>query len=177
MFGHLKAEDFVNLMEGADISAKCRQHLERCSRCRATSESLSTVHTEITSLEADIPEPDWEHFRSSVRNELLSRSIQRDTRVRRWTGWAVRPTVAWALSLLMAVGITVTFVWKIENRAGQTAPSTVVESTSPEPTATGDSIEVGPERSLFDDVVSLGEEQQEQLRKMLESAESGTYKR
>ena len=78
---------------------------------------------------------------------------------------------------MMAVGITVTFVWKIENRAGQTAPSTVVESTSPEPTATGDSIEVGPERSLFDDVVSLGEDQQEQLRKMLESAENGTYKR
>ena len=106
MFGHLKAEDFVNLMEGADVSAKHRQHLETCLRCRATSKSLTSVHTEITSLETDIPEPDWEHFRSSVRNELLSRSIQRDTVVRRWTGWAVRPTVAWALSLLMAVGVT-----------------------------------------------------------------------
>jgi hypothetical protein len=80
------------------------------------------------------------------------------------------------LSLLMAVGITaVTLVWRIENPSGQTAPSAVVESTSPEPTA--ESIEVGPERSLFDDVVSLGEEQQEQLRQMLESAQSGTYKR
>jgi hypothetical protein len=176
MFGHLKAEDFVNLMEGADISAKHLQHLERCPRCRATSESLTSVHAEITSLETDIAEPDWEQFRSSVRNQLLSRSVQRDSVVRRWTGWAVRPTVAWALSLLMAVGITaVTLVWRIENPSGQTAPSAVVESTSPEPTA--ESIEVGPERSLFDDVVSLGEEQQEQLRQMLESAQSGTYKR
>src|SRR5262245_21152051 len=176
MFGHLKAEDFVNLMEGAEISAKHRQHLEGCLRCRATSESLASVHTEITSLETDIPEPDWEQFRSSVRNQLLSRSVQRDTVVRRWTGWAVRPTIAWALSLLMAVGVTaVTLVWRIENRSSQTAPSTVVESTSPEPAA--ESIEVGPERSLFDDVVSLGEEQQEQLRQMLESAQNGTYKR
>lgn len=175
MFGHLKAEDFVNLMEGAGISAKCRQHLERCPRCSATSESLTSVHTEMTSLETDIPDPDWEHFRSSVRNELLSRSIQRDTAVRRWTGWAVRPTAAWALSLLMAVGITaVTLVWNIENRAGRSAPSNLVESTATaEPTA--DAIEVGPERSLFDDVVSLGEEQQEQLKQMLESAQNGTY--
>ena len=176
MFGHLKAEDFVNLMEGAEISAKQRQHLQGCPRCRATSESLVSVHTEISSLETDIPEPDWEQFRSSVRNQLLSRSVQRDTAVRRWTGWAVRPTIAWALSLLMAVGVTaVTLVWKIENRSSQTAPSTVVESTIPEPTA--ESLEVGPERSLFDDVVSLGEEQQEQLRQLLQSAQNGTYKR
>ena len=94
MFGHLKAEDFVSLMEGAEISPKRRNHLDHCVRCRATSASLRSVHAEVASLETDIPEPDWEHFRSSVRDKLLSRSVQRETAVRRWTGWAIRPATA-----------------------------------------------------------------------------------
>ena len=147
----LKVDDKIDLCRVSDV-CRVADRTERPRVCQVLQRPIDGVH------------------------EHLSRSIQRDTVVRRWTGWAVRPTVAWALSLLMAVGVTaVTLVWKIENRAGQTAPSTVVESTNPEPTA--DAIEVGPERSLFDDVVSLGEEQQEQLRKMLESAENGTYTR
>ena len=172
MLGHLRAEDFVNLMEGAPLPAKRRNHLERCPRCRATSESLRTVHAEVTSIEVDVPEPDWEQFRSSVRDRLLSRSIQRETAVRRWTGWAFRPVVAWALSIVMAVGITtVSIVWRVEKPATTAALSTVVESTGVEPIT--EAIEVGPEKSLFDDVVSLEEEQQEQLRLMLESAQKG----
>jgi hypothetical protein len=38
-------------------------------------------------------------------------------------------------------------------------------------------IESGPEKSLFDDVVSLGEEEQEQLRQMLESGQKGAVYR
>ena len=105
MLGHLKPEDFVNLMEGDEVPTKYRTHIDSCLRCQATWESLRSVHAEITSIETDIPEPDWAHFRSSVRDDLLSRSIQRQTAVRRWTGWSIRPAVAWALSLLMAIGI------------------------------------------------------------------------
>src|SRR5262249_8771755 len=170
MLGHLKAEDFVNLIEGAELPATHKTHIDSCARCRGTWESMRTVHAEITSMETDIPEPDWTQFRSSVRDELLSRSIQRESAVRRWTGWAIRPAVAWALSMLMAVGITtVTVLWKIE----APAPAAVgVEPAIPiEPAA--EVIESGPEKSLFDDVVSLGEEEQEQLRQMLESVQKG----
>jgi hypothetical protein len=176
MFGHLKAEDFINAMEGSELSARDRDHLKTCARCRATWDSTRSVHAEMTSMETDIPEPDWTQFRSSVRDELLSRSIQRQTAVRRWTGWSMRPAVAWGLSLVMVMGITtVTVLWKVDNRTSA-VPAVESQMTIPEPPA-AEIIGTGPEKSLFDDVVSLGEEEQEQLRQMLESAQTGTPNR
>jgi hypothetical protein len=132
---------------------------------------MRSVHSEIASLETDIPEPDWMSFRSSVRDQLLSRSIQRETAVRRWMGWTIRPAVAWALSLVLTVGITtLTVLWKTsepEPRAVSTVEPPPIDSTA-------EVMEAGPERSLFDDVVSLGEEEQERFRQMLESAELET---
>src|SRR5262249_16925886 len=106
----------------------------------------------------------------SVRDELLSRSIQRESSMRRWTGWSVRPAVAWALSLLMAVGITtVTVLWKVDNRVPvPTAPAPIQSTPAIEPAT--EAVEAGPEKSLFDDVVSLGEEEQTQFRQLLESS-------
>jgi hypothetical protein len=180
MFGHLKAGDFVNLLEGAGLTAGQKNHIEGCPRCRATWESMRSMHAGITSLETDTPEPDWADFRSSVRDELLSRSVQRESTVRRWTGWAIRPAAAWALSLFMVAGMTTaTVLWRIERRETQTAPAVTpasnIEAVGIEPAA--EAIEAGPERSLFDDVVSLGEEQQEQFRRMLESAQKGAAER
>ena len=176
MLGHLKAEDFINLIEGAELPAKHQGHIDGCARCRATWQSMRTVHAEITSMETDIPEPDWTQFRASIRDELLSRSIQRESTMRRWTGWAIRPAVAWALSMLMVVGITtVTVLWKIDSRAPTSIPAGIEPSIPIEPSA--EMIESGPEKSLFDDVVSLGEEEQEQLRQMLESAPKGAVYR
>jgi hypothetical protein len=173
MFGHLKAEDFMNAMDGAELSVTHRNHLDTCARCRATWDSTRSVHAEMTSMETDVPEPDWVQFRSSVRDELLSRSIQRQTAVRRWTGWSIRPAVAWGLSLLMVMGITtVTVLWKVDNRAP--VATTVTQPQSLTEPAAIEVIEAGPEKSLFDDVVSLGDEEQEQLRQMLESAQTGT---
>ena len=170
MFGHLKAEDFVNLMEGAEPSAKHREHLAACAQCRTAWESVRSAHAEVSSMNADIPEPDWTQFRSSVRDRLLSRSVQRESAVRRWTGWAIRPAAAWALSVFLAVGLTtVTLLW---NTARTSPPQTTIESPAVEPA--GEVIEAGPERSLFDDVVSLGDEEQEQLRQILESAKKGS---
>ncbi len=165
MFSHLKSEDFINLMEGAELPAKHKNHIDTCVRCRATWESMRSVHAEMTSMETDIPEPDWGHFRSSVRDQLLSRSIQRQSAVRRWTGWAIRPAAPWALSLLMAVGVTtVTVLWRAQPTS---APAPPVEPSS-------EGIEVGPDKSLFDEIVALEEEQQEQFRQVLESGQSGT---
>ena len=171
MFSHLKAEDFVNFVEGAELSAKYLQHLDTCSRCRQTWLSVSSVHAEIVTLETDTPEPDWSEFRSSVRDELLSRSIQRQSVVRRWTGWSVRPAVAWALSLVLTVGITtVTVLWRTSDQT----PTPVVTITEPAASEPTEFIVAEPERSLFDDVVSLGEEEQERFRELLESAEVET---
>src|SRR5213592_1598414 len=119
MFGHLKAKDFVKLTEGIDqLPAKRRSHLEACARCRAAWMSLESLHTEVSSIDDEVPEPDWEEFRSSVRDRLLSRSIQREP---------------------------------------------AVETT----------IEAGPERALFDELVQLGDDEQQQLRQVLEASQKG----
>ena len=177
MLGHLKAEDFVNLLEGFELPAKHKAHLDSCSRCRTTWESMRPIHSDVTSMESDIPEPDWAHFRASVRDELLSRSIQRESSLRRWTGWAVRPGAAWALSMLMAVGITtVTVLWKIDTRRPTPPASVATQPVAPIETAT-EMVEVGPEKSLFDDVVSLDAEEQEQFRQFLEASRKGVTSR
>jgi predicted anti-sigma-YlaC factor YlaD len=165
MFGHLKAEEFVNLMEGGTPSAKHMTHLEACAGCRATFQSLQSVHAEVESLDAGIPEPDWVEFRGIVRDQLLSRSIKRDSTVRRWTGWAVRPAMAWALSLFLAIGVTtVTVVWNSRHRP---APAALEPVGSEAPFEV---VDAGPDRGLFDDVVTLDDEEQEQLSQMLVSA-------
>lgn len=170
MFGHLKAKDFVNLMEGMEVPAKHRAHLDACTRCQAAWSSVQSIHSELGALDPEIPEPDWTEFRSSVRDRLLSRSIQRESAVRRWTGWAVRPAMAWALSFLLIAGLTtVAILW---NTGKTSAPSNRVESSVSEPLP--ESMEAGSQRALFDDLVQLGEDQQEQLQQILDSSQTGT---
>jgi hypothetical protein len=174
MFGHLKAEDFVNLVEDHDLPPKHRAHLDACAQCRTTWQSMRSTHAEISSMDTEIPEPDWVQFRSSVRDQLLSRSIQRQSAVRRWTGWAIRPATAWALSMLLVVGITtVTVLWKVEDRTP--APVPTIETAVPDPAAEA-TIDIAPDRTLFDDLIQLGDEQQEQLRQMLESEQGPSYR-
>src|SRR5881628_2496875 len=172
MFGHLKATDFIRLTEGIDhLPAKRRSHLEACARCRAAWMSLESLHTEVCSIDDEVPEPDWEEFRSSVRDRLLSRSIQRETAVRRWTGWAIRPAMAWALSFLFVAGLTVlTVVWNGSKavRQSNSSETPVIEPVSET------TIEAGPERGLFDELMQLGDDEQQQLRQMLETSQKGS---
>ncbi len=172
MFGHLKAKDFVHFIEGiGPPAAKQSSHLESCAHCRATWKTLESLHARVSSMDDEIPEPDWEYFRSSVRDRLLSRSIQRETAVRRWTGWAIRPAMAWALSLLFVAGLTVlTVVW---NGSKVVPRSNSFETPAMEPVSET-TIEAGPERALFDELVQLGDEEQQQLRQMLEISRKGS---
>src|SRR3989475_8753173 len=168
MFGHLKGKDFVNLMEGIEPPARHRSHLDACARCRATWQSLESIHaevsTEVSSMDEEIPEPDWEQFRSSVRDRLLSRSIQRETAVRRWTGWAIRPPMAWALSLLFVAGLTVlTVVW---NGSKVVPPPNSFETPAIEPVSRAP-IEAGPEKGPFGELMQLGGVGQQKIRAML----------
>jgi cell division inhibitor SulA len=167
MFGHLKAKDFVNLMEGAEAPAIHRAHIDSCLTCRGTWESLKQAHAQVASMDAEMSEPDWAQFRSSVRDQLLSRSIQRNSTMRRWTGWAIRPAIAWALSLVLAVGIpTTALLWHLQN------DRTAAENSRP--VAAVESIDVGNEKTVFDDLIQLSDSEQEQLRQMIEAAQKGT---
>src|SRR5437870_199540 len=142
MFGHLNAKDFVNLMEGSELPEKYRAHLDACADCRGRWHALESVHAGVSSMDDDIPEPDWVQFRSNVRDRVLSRSIQRETAVRRWTGWAIRPAMAWALSLLLVAGLTTVIVlWNVTRTP--TAPNSV-GTPAAEPLA--EAMETGPER-------------------------------
>jgi type II secretory pathway component PulL len=171
MFGHLKAEHFLNLMEGAKPPAMHKAHLDSCAICRETWESLKLAHAEVTSMDAGMSEPDWAQFRSSVRDQLLSRSIQRSSTMRRWTGWAIRPAMAWVLSLLLAVGIpTGALLWHLENDRAATENSQPMYAT--ESTDVG----AGNEKTVFDDLIQLNDSEQEQFQKMLEAARKDSLK-
>jgi hypothetical protein len=173
MFGHLKAKDFVNLMEGIELPAKHRSHLNACAQCRSAWKSMESIHAGMGSLDSDIPEPEWTQFRSSVRDRLLSRSIQRESAVRRWTGWAIRPPMAWALSLLLIAGVTTIIVlWNVDKTH---RTSNFFEGPAAEPVS--ETIEAGPETGLFDDLVQLGDDQQQQLQQILESSQTGSRRR
>src|SRR5688572_9546707 len=100
MFGHLKAEDFINLMEGVSLDQTRRVHLESCARCAETLKSVEAIRIQVTAMqinaEEHIPEPDWAEFRGDVRNALLSRSVKRESTNRNWLGgmrW--KPAAAW----------------------------------------------------------------------------------
>jgi hypothetical protein len=109
LLGHLKAEDFTNLMEGTALADKQRRHLESCARCSETLNAVQVVRSQVTEMqmEADehIPEPDWSEFRGDVRNALLSRSVQRETTKQNWFGMGWKPVAAWGFSLLLVLGL------------------------------------------------------------------------
>lgn len=177
MFGHLKAEDFMNLMERGDLSAKRKAHLQGCARCNTAWKSLQTVHAEVTSLDADIPEPDWSEFRSAVRDQLFARSVKRESALRRWTGWAIRPAMAWGLSVLLAVGITTgAFFWKMQETPESVSPAGTEQPVLQPAQLTDIDTEaaIWSQTALFDDLLQLSDAEQEQLRQMLESAQKVT---
>jgi hypothetical protein len=171
MLGHLKPQDFLNWIEGGETPTVHSTHLEACARCRETLESLRLLHTEVASLDTELPEPDWSQFRASVRDELLSRSIQRQSSVWPWARWTFRPALAWALSMLLAVGIpTGAFLWHLQN---DNIAATHRETTS-QTTPAADLIEAGTEKTVFDDLMDLSDSEQAELQQMLLAAQKGT---
>jgi hypothetical protein len=175
MFRHLKPEEFINLVEGTEVPVRHRAHIDSCQRCAALLKAVGAAHSGVVNAGMDIPEPDWHEFRSSVRDELLSRSIQRESS-RRWTGWPLRPVAAWALSIVIAVGFTTGgFLWHIGRMQAQLeSPNPNVESgmePSIEPTTIGAEIETWLTRDVFEDLSQLKDEQQDQLRELLQSSQ------
>ena len=117
MFKHLKAEEFINLMEGSELGADRARHLAGCDQCRSTLASISELHSDISGIQDDPPNIDWAEYRSSVRDGLLSRAVERSSRFQRLTGWALRPATAWSLALIItAVGAASGTFWHYQTQ-------------------------------------------------------------
>jgi len=123
---------------------------------RKSEEFLNRIRSEMAAMDDDIPEPDWTEFRASVRDKLLSRSVQRTSEVRRWK-------LAWAFSLMALVGVTTGVLWNL--KPGNQASDAPLQNYAPQV------LEVSewPQTGLFDDLVQLGDNEKAQLRQMLEA--------
>ena len=123
---------------------------------RKSEEFLNRIRSEMAAMDDDIPEPDWTEFRASVRDKLLSRSMQRTSEVRRWK-------LAWAFSLMALVGVTTGVLWYL--KPGKQASDASLQNYAPQV------LEVSewPQTGLFDDLVQLGDNEKAQLRQMLEA--------
>ena|SRR5437773_11040786 len=123
---------------------------------RKSEEFLNRIRSEMAAMDDDIPEPDWTEFRASVRDKLLSRSVQRTSEVRRWK-------LAWAFSLMALVGVTTGVLWNL--KPSNQASDASLQNYAPQV------LEVSewPQTGLFDDLVQLGDNEKAQLRQMLEA--------
>jgi len=187
MFGHLKAEDFTNLIDGGDLSSRHRTHLKSCVRCTDAFESAQSLHAELTKSvldDQDIPEPDWFQFRADVRTTMLSRAAQRQPNTIRWTGWIMRPAVTLGLAIAFTAGLSAgLLIWNHPGTNFQPTVSPVPEQiasldindTDPADDASTESaaIDLGmtnwSQTSVFDELSQLTDMQTEKLQRILEA--------
>ena len=168
MFGHFKANEFMDSLDGVALPAARRAHLNGCTACLAQLRSIEAAHQSLA-FDGDIVEPDWSEFRGTVRTELLSRSVQRESAVRRWTGWPIRPAMAWGLSFMMLVAASVGgFYWHMMKDSAATA---VIQENALDNAALDAAREgAWTNSSFFDELSNLEGPQAERLLLLLESA-------
>jgi hypothetical protein len=180
MFGHLNAEEFMDLIETGSIAADRQKHLSSCESCENRLQASIADYHSLAVGERDLPEPDWADFRNSVRTSLLSRSVQRESAIRRWTGWSIRPAMAWALGLVICVCLgTGGFLWHVWKDSDQTLTS---DYDSQPPAAGSQDIPADSETDLaawtkagvFEELAQLDSPQAEHLRNLLQSAQKGS---
>lgn len=175
MFGHLSAEDFTTLLDGADPTPRRLSHLQSCARCREKFESVEAIRRQMTEveprMEESIPEPDWSEFRSDVRNALLSRSVRRDYK-RGWTGgFPLKQAMAGGIAALLVLGLTITtgVLWN-QRSVDPDAPLAVVDDPFGEVTNVDAlALLAGPSQmDVLDDVLDLSADEAESLQMILE---------
>jgi hypothetical protein len=161
---HLRPEEILTLAENqekAEDRPRLSRHLDRCPECRgivaALGETFGALSPEVSTgsedlaplghfLREDIEDADrqaglvdWDDFQSSVREELLARSVRRDSVVRRWTGIALSPrhATAWtfgvvvALFALSAAAVGGFWHFSVEHAPLSEEPARVVGAASP----------------------------------------------
>ena len=174
MFGHLKPEEFISFIDGEVLNEKRLAHLNSCPVCTAQARLIRSVRTDLV-VENDISEPDWGNFRDSVRLELLSRSVQRQATVRRWTGWPIRPAMAWGMSFAILIVVSIGgFLWHVNQDQNQ--PAVVIQQTSGE-TPDVEEMAGWTETGVFQELSTLEDSQLERLKELVKSSQSGVFKR
>ena len=187
MFGHLKAEDFTNLVEGGELSSRCRTHLKSCTRCTDALESAQSLHAELMKSvidDQDMPEPDWFQFRADVRTGMLSRAAQRQPKGIRWSTLILRPAVTWGLAVAFTAGLSAgLLIWNSQGTSIQSTVSPVQEKiasfdiddtdTADDPSADSAVVDLGmttwSQTSVFDELSRLNDMQAEKLQRILEA--------
>jgi hypothetical protein len=172
MFGHLKAEDFTNLLDGAALSDRLQAHLQSCGQCLKTFESVQGVRNQIEEMRMEsadyIPEPDWSEFRSDVRTTLLSRAVKRENANRGWLGgvrW--QPAMAWGISMLLVMGLT-GVIWNHQHTVPQATEVVAVENLHQEDVDLN-SLAALSQTDVFDDLVQLDADEALSLQMILDN--------
>jgi len=173
MFGHLKAEDFTNLLDGASLTERLQTHLQSCAQCLKTFESIQQVRNQIEEMRTEsseyIPEPDWSEFRSDVRTALLSRSVKRENANRGWFfgGVAWQPALAWGVSMLLVMGLT-GVIWNQRHTAPE-KPAVVAVGNVPQDDVDLNLLAAVSQTDVFDDLVSLDADEAQSLQNILDN--------
>jgi hypothetical protein len=175
LLGHLSAEDFTNLLEGAVVPESRRFHLESCVRCSERFSEIQKMRRQIedTVVNSDefIPEPDWSEFRSDVRNALLSRSVQREASAKRWFGFGLKPAMAFGFSAVLVLGLVWTGVVWNRNAAVPEAPLVIVEDGSEDMSLA--SLDAVARTDVFEDLLQLNAGEAESLQMILDETTQG----
>jgi len=171
MFGHLKAEDFMNLMDGTPLDERKALHAKACSRCAEQLRSVQAIRGQVSTMAAFedeyVPEPEWLEFRDGVRNSLLSRSVKRD-RTRTWIlGSSWKPAAAWGVSMLLVLSVSAGLM--LQN---QTPAPSAVGVTILEPVASTEAMATMSQTDVFDDLIKLDARETAALKTLLEAATS-----
>jgi anti-sigma factor RsiW len=172
LFGHLSAEDFTNLLEGAVLPERRSAHLRTCPRCAKRFASIQEVRNHIETLRNGsddfIPEPDWSTFRSNVRDALLSRSVKRESAARNWLGgFGFRPAMVWGVSMLLVFGLTLGGVLLHQRQSvpEETQGATVDDSSTEEVDVA--SLEGMSQKDVFDELLQLDMDEADSLNLIL----------
>ena len=175
MFGHLKADELMNLIEGEALPGRQKAHLDGCAPCQKRLEAVQPLHARLAVPQVDPIEPDWDEFRHNVRLALLSRAVQRESVVRRWTGWAIRPAMAYGLSLMLLVAVgTGGYLWHTsqdqERISAQSKPGVTIGTITLEPSEFEAETAAWAKKGLFEELSTLQEPQVQRLKQLMESA-------
>src|SRR5206468_8277000 len=130
--------------------------------------AVQGVQAQMTPSENDVPEPDWAEFRSDVRDAMLSRSIQRNAALRRWTGWPLPPAMSWSLSVVFIAGLTAgMLVWNQRGVEPAAPPVSENEIVADNPLSDTEAA-VWAQTDVFDELAQLKDDEADNLRQLLE---------
>ena len=101
MFRHLKPGELVDLMEGQSLPPGRKGHFEVCGHCQARFGTIKGLRQTLDRLDSAVPEVDWDRFRWSVHDRLLSRTVQRSSVLHRWVGLPLRPVMVWTFLVFL----------------------------------------------------------------------------